>query len=159
THTIAADRHMYLPFIGLLLVAAWGVSEIFRRTTHRKQTAWILSIALLGAAALEAHASRRYLAAWSDSETLYRYALRNAPDAPALHINLGLLLAETGRTQDAILEYRRVLELEPESPEAMVNLASALADEGADSKEVIALFQRALEIKPNNPEGHNNLAF
>ncbi|HEY4284101.1 MAG TPA: tetratricopeptide repeat protein, partial [Chthoniobacterales bacterium] len=48
----------------------------------------------------------------------YEKALEIAPDHPAIHRNLGLLLASLGRTQEAIAHLQKTLQLAPNEPVA-----------------------------------------
>ena len=86
----------------------------------------------------------------------YREALEIKPDYPEVHNNLGVLLAKSGRVDEAMAEYQTALELNPDYPEAHNNLGNALARSGR-LDEAIIHFQRALELQPDFAEVHNNL--
>jgi hypothetical protein len=67
-----------------------------------------------------------------------------------------LALAGAGRPNEAILEWRRALKLDPSNAKARTNLGIALANAGATA-EALAEFQRAVDSNPNNTEAQNNL--
>jgi Flp pilus assembly protein TadD len=80
----------------------------------------------------------------------------NPAEAP-VHNNLGLALAETGRTAEAINHYRKALELSPDYPEAHNNLAEALSRTDRIG-EAIPHLQKAIQLMPGLAELHRNLA-
>lgn len=152
-----ADRYMYVPMIGLLIMLAWGLEA----AGGAGGRLWIAATGLtaLACAAL-AWMQTGY---WQDSETLFRHALsvtkenyvaehnlgssllgtpaklseaeahlweavRLAPDSVRAHTDLGSALAEMGRFPEAMAEYRTALQLDPSSEITRNNLANALAD-------------------------------
>ena len=66
------------------------------------------------------------------------------------------MLLVTGRTSDAIDEYKEALRITPNSADAHNNLAAALAQMGQVS-EAIQQLKAALRINPNDIEARNNL--
>jgi Flp pilus assembly protein TadD len=66
------------------------------------------------------------------------------------------VLLVTGRTSDAIDEYKEALRITPNSADAHNNLAAALAQMGRVS-EAIEQVKAALRIDPNNVDARNNL--
>ena len=70
--------------------------------------------------------------------------------------HLGDLLKERGRTDAAILEYRRALAESRESVPIMNRLSSALMDSGRE-KEALDVLKRVLEISPDHPTPYNQL--
>jgi len=72
------------------------------------------------------------------------------------HNNLGFFLLKDGREDDAITQFRKVLELDPDFPLARHNLGMVL-DKTGRVDEAIVQYQRTLEIKPNDVDAQNNL--
>src|SRR6266511_1142300 len=70
-------------------------------------------------------------------------SIRLEPRNAEAHSNLGGILMQRGRTDEAVEEYRRALELQP-LPEIVLNYARAL-DAGGRRAEAIAYYQRFLE--------------
>ena len=70
--------------------------------------------------------------------------------------NLGILAARDGRTEEAIRNFQRALELDPSHPIALVNLGNAYRQEKRweDAKRV---FQHALELNPEDAEANYGL--
>ena len=59
-----------------------------------------------------------------------RRALELKPDFAEAHNNLGLVLREQGRPDEAVACYRRAVELKPDYVETHNNLGNALKDRG-----------------------------
>jgi len=83
-------------------------------------------------------------------EPILRRALLRDPRIDEYHDLLGVLLAESGRTPEALEEFRRAEELDPENPRFLQNLAGACAqlqrwDEAA------AAYERACAVSPSPP--------
>jgi hypothetical protein len=79
--------------------------------------------------------------------TALRAAARVQPDRPDAHNMLGLALATTGRTAEAIGEYERALQLRPGYSSARFNLANALVKAGR-VEEAIANYRQVVEANP-----------
>ncbi len=73
------------------------------------------------------------------------------------HHNLGGILYDRGRVDEAIAQFQRALEIQPNYSEAHSGLGGALLQKG-EVDEAIAQFQKALEIQPDNTLAHRNLA-
>lgn len=63
---------------------------------------------------------------FEEAEKCYRQALRYRSDMPAIHMNLATLLRDTGRHDEAMACYRRVLELLPGDEDALAGMAGIL---------------------------------
>ena len=72
------------------------------------------------------------------------------------HFNLGLLLARTGRLDEAVAAYQRALEREPALSDARSNLATVFARQGRLDRAVEEL-NRVLAIRPRNALARTNL--
>ncbi|MDN7589682.1 tetratricopeptide repeat protein [Burkholderia seminalis] len=86
---------------------------------------------------------------------LMERSLAARPDASYFN-NLGNMLRECGRLDDAIAHYRRAVALRPEFPEAHNNLGNALRDARVPA-EAMASCTRAIELRPGYAEAYNNL--
>ncbi len=95
------------------------------------------------------------LGRYGEAEPYLRQALQGVDD-PVTHYNLGLLLAQTGRLDEAAQEYRRALARDASYPEARGNLAAVFVRQGrldAAAREL----QRLVAANPENPVGLTNL--
>ena len=85
------------------------------------------------------------------SRERFEQALRIAPTYAEAALALAGLDASEGRTDDAVLEYRRALAVEPERTEALVPLAQLLWDtpDRAAKEESLRLLDRAASLRPD----------
>ena len=91
-----------------------------------------------------------------DSLPALRKAAELLPGDAVAHYNLGNILHERGRLNEAEASYRRALQIEPDGADMHTNLGKTLQDMGR-IEEAEASYRRALQIKPDHAEAHNNL--
>jgi tetratricopeptide (TPR) repeat protein len=148
-----ADRFTYLPMIGLSVALTWGAAELCAGWRHRRVVlggcATVILVALIFCA-------RTQTAYWRNSESLWTHTLACTSDNYFAHYNLGNTLFQKGNVDEAIVHYKKALQINPDSMEAHYNLGNALLQKGSVD-EAIAHFQKALQIKPNDAEANNNL--
>ena len=80
-----------------------------------------------------------------DAEAAYVAALRLDPKSFEAHDNLGFVLFEFGRFQEALSHFRRATELKPQDPDAQAGKAIALQAMGKHS-EAIATYRSAVQV-------------
>jgi tetratricopeptide (TPR) repeat protein len=90
-------------------------------------------------------------------ESATRHRVEKHPDFWVARLNLGAVLAEQGRFEEAAEHLRAGLALEPHSVELHMNLGGVLASLDR-AQEALAEFQEALRLSPGNPNVHANLA-
>jgi tetratricopeptide (TPR) repeat protein len=84
----------------------------------------------------------------AQAEGLYRDILKQAPGAWDMHHQLAILLAGTGRPQEATKHFRLIVKANSSHAVSHANLANALS-ESAEFDEAITEFQRAIELDPS----------
>ena len=184
---IAAERFLYLPSFGFVLLVAALVRRFVQH--HRRMSLAAKAVSLV-VAVLLAFSLLATLSIWYDDLTLSQAMVKTSPDFAMAHNSLGVALKEQGRTADAAREFGRAVSLKPDYAEAHNNLGTtkeAMGDRSAalaeyrlavqyDSSYVIARnnlgstygatgladsaaaqFAAALRLDPNNAEAHNNL--
>jgi protein O-mannosyl-transferase len=135
-----ADRYAYLPYVGLFVCVVWGVAEIARE--RRISAAWLAAPAVLILITLGV-LSRRQLAYWHDSETLWRHTLSVTERNYVAHGGLARALAEEGRTEAAIAEFNAAESLHSYSFADMVVLGVYEQTHG-QAQAAISQYGRAL---------------
>ena len=94
---------------------------------------------------------RRY----DEAEAVLRRALASLDDANTRY-DLGLVLDRTGRSAEAMNEYKLALSRNPTHRDALNNLGVAFARAGR-LVEAAAQFERLVAADPANPDAHTNL--
>ena len=149
-----ADRFTYVPSIGLGLMSAWALGEPARRTPR---SWWVATAAVAVAITLWSIRTREQLQTWRDSRALYTHALAVTTGNHLAHGNLGLLLLEERRVDDAMAHFRAAVAARAGSPKAHVNLGVGLAALG-HRDEAIVEYETAVRLDPRLPVAHYNLA-
>jgi predicted O-linked N-acetylglucosamine transferase (SPINDLY family) len=83
-------------------------------------------------------------------------AIRVNGHVAVYHNNLGNVLRDQGKLDEAAVCCRRALELQPDYAQAHNNLGNVLRDQGKLDA-AAACYRRALELKPDFAEAHSNL--
>ncbi|MEN6407912.1 MAG: tetratricopeptide repeat protein, partial [Thermoguttaceae bacterium] len=143
-----ADRYTYLPEIGLCVALAWTAAAwIGDRPIRRKIGAVASALIVL---ALMACAFRQ-VQFWRDSETLLNRDLTCAEPSIIAYHNLGVALLGQHRDTEALVQFQKLLTLNPDYPNGHFLLGVALAGLGR-TEEAIEHYQTALALKPKSPE-------
>ena len=148
-----ADRYTYLPQIGLYILITWGVMELCASWRHRQVVLGFAAAAILAGLLVGAYIQTSY---WKNSVSLWTHALACMPANSFAENNLGSVLNNQGKWDEAIPHFERALQLEPDYPEAQVNLGVALVNQGK-LDEAIPYFERALQLNPYSADAHYNL--
>ena len=96
------------------------------------------------------------LARLAESARFWSVAVAIRPHSPAAHNNLGLVLDNLHRTNEAITEFRTAVRLKPDFALSHNNLGGALYHRWA-YEEAIAEYRTALRLKPNYANAHSGL--
>lgn len=152
TPTIAANRYLYLPSLGFLMVLAALLKWLGAVTAERRkimlQTG--LVVVLLMAAGAETIALRRYQSQWSDTVRLHEYLLSTEPHATKLNSSLGVEFAARGQIEKAVEHYHRALESSPDDNASRYNLALVLSRWGPEhTNAAIEHYRKVLEMEPD----------
>ena len=123
-----ADRYMYVPIIGLLMMAVWGIAAL-SENMHFSKTL-LVTTGTLAVAALS-FATYKQIQIWHDSVSLWSQDVTLYPRSNFLgRENLANALALDGRCPEAVTHYEVVLQSFPENPMVRNDLASCLRVEG-----------------------------
>jgi tetratricopeptide (TPR) repeat protein len=155
-YSFVADHFQYLASLAVFTAVAagavrWGDSV-------SRPLLWAgraLGLVVLGALGV---LTWRQCGIYRDAETLYRTTFARNPSCWMAHNNLGVVLADQGRRDEAIAQFEQTLRLKPDHAEAHDNLAIQLAAIPGRLPEAIDHGELAVRLKPNSPVTHYNLA-
>jgi protein O-mannosyl-transferase len=153
-YSLVADHFLYLASLGIMVLVSAGIALLFAhgRLWHRP-TGYVLCVALLASLTT---LTWRQSAMYIDVETLWQTTIERNPNAWMAHNNLGTVLLQKGRPNEAIAHFRKVLEINPNSADAYANIGDALLQNG-EVDEAIAQYQWALQIRPDYAGAYYNL--
>lgn len=149
-----AERYLYFPAVGLILFVALSIRLVSQGSHGRFQAAYIVILStILCIYSLDVVKRNE---AWIDNYTLWSDTVKKMPNSSRAHDNLGLIFANKGQLDKAILHYQSAVKLKPESSKAHNNLGIAYAGKKQFAY-AIKEFEAALKIEPNNPNFHSNI--
>jgi len=153
---LVAERRMYLPLAAIVALAVIGARRLLVRTAGER--APLVGPALAGAAAiaLGAVAFLRVLD-YRTEESIWRDTVEKSPASALVRNNYGRALANLGRQDEAIAQYREGLRLKPDDARTWAKLGNALGEQGKLAEAVDA-YRAALRHEPTDEKTHNNLA-
>jgi Flp pilus assembly protein TadD len=146
-----ADRYVYPPSIGLLLVAV----ALGRAGTPAFQRGAVVAFAAV--ALWFSAASYARTADWRDRLTFETGVLRQYADDPDAHAGLGIALAERGRLDEAVSHLSRAAALDPGNADTHINLCAAFQKIGR-FEEAVREGREAARLRPQQADGRTNLA-
>jgi tetratricopeptide (TPR) repeat protein len=149
-----ADRYYYIPSIGLFVAFVFGLSDLAR--TFRIDRAAMGGLAVAALAILACLAAVQ-IGRWRDSVTLFQHTLSVTSDNRAIENNLGTVLGESGRYDEAGVHFAKALRIKPDFFEALINMGMTLSKQGK-SAEAIDFYHRALAVDPLSAKAHVYLA-
>jgi tetratricopeptide (TPR) repeat protein len=154
-YSFVADHFQYLAGIGPTAAAAACIAqgtgllqERLRRPVQPLLYGMLLSVLFL--------LSWKQSGMYTDAETLYRTIITRNDNCWLAHNNLGILLADVGRSDEAMAHLLKALELHFNDVKTHNNLGNLLAMMGR-TDEAMVHYQEALELNPKYSEAHNNL--
>jgi Flp pilus assembly protein TadD len=148
-----ADRYTYIPLIGVFTLLVWGAQDLtkqWRRQTLALSTAGVVVILLC------AGLTRQQVGYWRDSGTLFGHAALVTQNNYAAYDHLGLFFSRQGKSDEAVLNFRRALEIFPNAGEVYENLGTEMLMRGSLEPAVTNL-QAAVRLSPGSASAHCNL--
>jgi hypothetical protein len=132
-----ADRYAYLPFIGLFMIACWGVADLAARGNVSPR--WLVIAGLLVLLPLVTATSRQ-IGYWSDDLTLWSRTLAVTKDNYIAEDALGGALVMAGRFPEALPHFREAVRINPSDGSGNLNLA-AIDQEQGNLRQAISRYQ------------------
>jgi tetratricopeptide (TPR) repeat protein len=146
-YSYVADHFQYHASIALIVLAAAGIARFAKQ--HAIAAFAIIAVPL---AVLTSLQSREY----RSGEALYRATLERNPNAWMAHNNLGMLLANDGRYDEAREHFVDAVRLNPRIAEHHMNLGRLALGQGALPEAIRALTE-AVRLEPGAANAHSNL--
>jgi tetratricopeptide (TPR) repeat protein len=153
-YSLVFDHFQYLAAMGPLGLLGAGLVRLADFVMPGRS--WLQSSLCAGVLLILGMLSWQRAWVYESEETLWTDTLAQNPNCWGGHDNLGNVLFQKKRVDEAITHYEKSLEINSNDADAHYNLGIALVQKGR-LDEAIAQYQKALEIKPNFADAHNNL--
>jgi len=150
---VFAERYLYLPSVGFVLLAATTLS--WARSVKPELASGLIIISIAAAGVYSIGTVGRNTV-WKDDLTLFADMVTKSPDAATPHNNLGDLYLKQNRLDEAEHEFIAALKLKPSFAMAHNNLGYAYLKQYR-LDEAVNEFTIALKLYPGYAEAHNNL--
>ncbi|MFZ4620602.1 MAG: tetratricopeptide repeat protein [Bacteroidota bacterium] len=142
---IVADRFMYVPLLGLLVVISQLLHQHFiDRFDDVKKTAVLIGMIALSYGAV----TWNRVAVWKDSETLWTDAIQHYPNFPISYFSRGQHYFMQGRYDKAYADFSKAIDIAPNYPDAL-NMRGYLSAVRGDLGIARKDFDKVLAIEPS----------
>ncbi|MBW2641920.1 MAG: tetratricopeptide repeat protein [Deltaproteobacteria bacterium] len=148
-----ADRYTYVPLVGLFIIVAWGVSDLFRKWHYQKIYFGVFAMIILSALTARTFFQVSY---WKNGVTLFEHAIKVTENNYKAHNNLAAALNPIDLDR-AIYHFKEALRIHPKYITALCNLGLALYNKG-NYDEAVLYFTKALKIDPQKTDTRMDLA-
>ncbi len=153
-----ADRYAYLPLLGIFIMVCWGIADLAAAKHLPAALLPAASVVLVLTLSLMA---RRQIGFWADNLALWAHTIDVTPPNYIAEDNYAGILLQRGRSEEAIVHYRRAAELHPTDPISAFNIGvyeqrhGKLREAIESYKQAVYLTTRsALRIPALNNMGH-----
>ena len=153
-YSLVADHWQYFAVIGPIALAAAGMTaarKIFGGSNRFLGPA-LCGTLLATLGVLTWQQSKMF----TDSLALWRTTTARNPGSGPAQYNLGCVLLQRGRMDEAKFQFEKALQIQPDFADAHNNLGNLLL-ERRQVDQAVAHFQKALAIRPRFADAHSNL--
>ena len=148
-HIHRADRFLYLPLAGIVLVVGMGLKPLGNALKGRVPSEGRIAAGALAVLVLAAMSTAQ-VRTWRDSCSMWENCVAVVPGNAYAHGSLAEVLADQRQFKEAIPHYEKALEITPDSIEALDNFAYRLAtchqEELRDYDRAVVLAERGCRL-------------
>lgn len=141
-----ADRHTYLPSIGIAIIISWGLPVLLPHTNLSRKILLPAGIAVLATLAFLTWKQCGY---WKNSIELFSHTIHVTGNNPVAHNNRGVAYAKLDRDQQAIKDFNEAVRLQENYALAYNNRGISYAKLGQYQK-AFGDFHKAILLQPDN---------
>jgi Tfp pilus assembly protein PilF len=153
-YSLVADHWQYTSIIGIIALFVGLGMHLKSQCSAALQR--FLSVATVCLICLLCVLTWRQEHIYKDVETLWRHTISKNPEAWLAHNNLGIVLDEQGRLEEAIVHFSEAVRIKADYADAHNNMGLARAEQGSLT-EAIHHYSEALRIKPDYADVYNNI--
>lgn len=149
-----ADRYLYLPLAGIIIFTVSAIHHLSGRLEYRAAflTFLIAIFFIFSLLVIERNE------VWKNDFSLWSDSIKKMPDSNLAHTNLGNVLADQGRFDDALKELKAALVLKSRYPIAQThNELGYVYYRTGQIEAAEQAFYTALDLNPNYSTAYNNL--
>jgi protein O-mannosyl-transferase len=149
-----ANRYMYIPMLGLLMIITWAVKDFTAIRPEAKKAAAVTGTLVLLSLLILTRMQVRY---WENSLTLFGHDLKVTKDNVVSENGYGCALSQAGLIDEAQKHFQNALRISPAYSEARNNLANVYLQKGM-LNEAITCFNEIAKRNEATADIYYNLA-
>jgi Flp pilus assembly protein TadD len=149
-----ANRYMYIPMLGLLMIIGWTVKYFIAGRPRAKKTVAVIGVLVLLSLLILTRMQVRY---WENSLTLFGHDIEVTKDNIIAENGYGCALSKAGLVDEAQKHFQNAVRISPAYSEARNNLASVYLKKGM-LNEAIACFNEIVKRNEATADIYYNLA-
>ncbi len=148
-----ADRYTYIPLIGVFVIATWGLTSWFIRWRLPGIASFLVVLLPLTFCGVLTHQQAKR---WHDSESLFKHSAAVTEGNYVALGNVGGVLFEAGKLDEAMDFYQRSHQANPRYPEAINSIGAVLSAKGRED-EAMEWFRKTLDLQPTHADALFNM--
>jgi protein O-mannosyl-transferase len=148
-----ADRYMYIPIVGLLIIITWSIKEFAGENRGRQTATAILALIVLCISLILTRTQAGY---WKDNLTLFGHAVNVTDNNPFAETNYGHALYKAGYTSEGLMHLYNTIHINPEFFMARDTLGNLLMEEDK-TNEAIECFEESIRHDSKSKSSYINL--
>jgi tetratricopeptide (TPR) repeat protein len=154
-NAVMAAHWLYLPSIGIFILAGKGLSVLYNNSNTKKISLMLLAFLLIFYSILTIEQNNY----WNDPKAFFERTIKYAPESYSwkLYYHLANERLKVGKTKEAIALYKKSLSLNGQFADTYNKLGEAYAETG-DVDRAIFVYKKALWIDPSFTAAYKNLA-
>jgi hypothetical protein len=137
-----ADRYMYVPLVGVLLIVVWSTGEVVSRNRGLQRS---FSVMALLSVVVCAVLTGRQISYWKNSRALYDRMIAVTSDNIMAESSLAMLDLNAGNYESALHHLQRMRELKPDYGEGLNNLGFLLVTTKGNVEEGVRCYREAIQ--------------
>jgi tetratricopeptide (TPR) repeat protein len=149
-----ADRYMYMPMVGLLIIIGWAVKELIAYQPRWRYIPAVTSVVVLLSLVILTRMQVRH---WQNSLTLFEHALKVTENNDLAESGYAFALADEGRLGEAELHLRKAVQMYPTYVDDRINLGFVFLQQGKFN-EAIECLNKVIKDKPDSTKAYYFLA-
>jgi protein O-mannosyl-transferase len=146
-----ADRHTYLPFIGIAIMITWGIPLLFPNKNTRHNILFPAGVAIIIFLSV---LTWRQCGYWKNSATIFNHAIRVTKDNDRAHNNLGSYYSTQNQMMKAIYHFNQAINISPNYG-TYNNRGNAYAKLG-EYQLAVDDFSKSISLNPDYTEAYYN---
>jgi tetratricopeptide (TPR) repeat protein len=154
---LVVDYKTYIASVGIFALIAYAGIRLLAYCVHARWSAYCFQAFAVVIVICLCYTTYYQNKVWQSAEAFWWHVICQAPKKARAYNNYGVALVEKERFSEAIVHFKKALELETDYPEACNNLAIAYHGLG-NLETAIMWLQKAILLQPYFAENYNNLA-